>query len=63
MTKPFTIAITSTSRAGQLMQSAVKALHDRIEARRAMAQIHQMDDHMLRQFGLNRIALNAAVLS
>ena len=62
MTKPFTIAITSTSRAGHLMQSAVQALHDRMEARRAMAQIRQMDDHMLRQFGLNRIALNATVL-
>ena len=48
--------ITNSSRT---FRNALNACRSHIERRRSMAQIQDLDDHMLRQFGLSRIQLVA----
>ena len=40
-------------------RKALNAYRDHIERHRAMVQIRDLDDHMLRQFGLSRVQLMA----
>jgi uncharacterized protein YjiS (DUF1127 family) len=40
-------------------RKALNAYHDHIERHRAMVQVRDLDDHMLRQFGLSRVQLMA----
>lgn len=57
MNTTFAVAMSNSSRPGQLFQAAIKACRNHFERRRALAQIRQLDDHMLRQFGLNRVVV------
>ena len=40
-------------------RKALNAYRNHIERRRAMVQVRDLDDHMLRQFGLSRVQLMA----
>jgi uncharacterized protein YjiS (DUF1127 family) len=40
-------------------RKALNAYHNHVERRRSLVQIRDLDDHMLRQFGLSRIQLVA----
>jgi hypothetical protein len=51
------VAMSNSNSVGQLIRAAWEFCHDRLERRCTLAQIRQMDDHMLRQFGLSRIAV------
>ena len=48
--------ITSSSRT---FRNALTAYCSQIERRRSMTQVRDLDDHMLRQFGLSRVQLVA----
>ena len=48
--------ITTSSRT---FRKALNAYHSHVERRRSMAQVRDLDDHMLRQFGLSRVQLVA----
>lgn len=48
--------ITSSSRT---FRNALTAYCSHIERRRSMARVRDLDDHMLRQFGLSRVQLVA----
>lgn len=51
------VAMSNASSVGRLIRAAWVFCHDRLERHQALAQIRQMDDHMLRQFGLSRIVV------
>lgn len=55
MKTSFAVAMSNSGYAGQLVRSTWRSCRQRLESHRTMAQIRQMDDHMLRQFGLSRI--------
>ena len=40
-------------------RNALNAYHNHVERRRSMARVRDLDDHMLRQFGLSRVQLVA----
>ena len=40
-------------------RKALNAYHNHVERRRSMAHVRDLDDHMLRQFGLNRVHMVA----
>ena len=48
--------ITTSSRT---FRKALNAYRNHIERRRSMARVRDLDDHMLRQFGLSRVQLVA----
>lgn len=57
MKTSFAIAMSNSGYAAQLVRSAWMICQERLERHRTLTQIRQMDDHMLRQFGLSRIAV------
>lgn len=49
--------IETISRPFRQIHFATKTLSDRVEDRITIAKIRQLDDHMLRQFGLTRVEI------
>lgn len=47
---------TSSSRS---FRNVLNAYHNHVERRRSFVRVRDMDDHMLRQFGLSRVQLLA----